>query len=595
MRSFLKLVRFYHDLLGSRLFVLLGLSTAAAALEIIGVGFFMPLLSGTGASNPVNAAFRRVFSWLGIGFTITNILAAFLIMISLRTVVLLFESEYTGRLTSKMLVDLRKMLGRRIFGMNYLGYLGKSSGFLNNALITEAQNVAFAFRMFASLIVSSLLAFAYSLMPLALNPVLVLILALSFGALYPGLKAINRRTKAYSVKTTGHSGELQKMFIQALGNFKYLKATGAHEKVTRHVENESAKLGALQRRLAMLQGISDHGVEPVVAALVAGVIYYFIVLRHGNIAEYVFLVFMLMTTMRKILGMQQNLRKLLASWGSIGAIDALQSELEAEREARPADARFDPGYFDFPIVLRNVGFGYGTRPGVLKDVNLELAPNTTVAFVGESGGGKSTLVNLIAGLHQPSEGSLSLGAVSYDRIDKERFRASVGYITQECVVFNDTIRNNISLWDEPSAASEARLRDAVAKARLDEFVAGLPMGLDSMLGEGGVNISGGQRQRISIARELYKDPRIIVLDEATSALDSQTERDIQRNIDEFKGKKTVILIAHRLSTVRKCDRIYVLKQGRIVESGDYAGLIGQNGEFARMVALQEERVETAWS
>jgi len=183
MQSFLKLIRFYHGLLGSRLFVLIGFSTAAAVLEIVGVGFFMPLLSGTGSTNPVNSAFRKAFSALGIEFTVTNILIAFLVMITLRTAVLLFESEYTGRLTSKMLVEMRRDLGRRIFGMNYLGYLGKSSGYLNNALITESQNVAFAFRMFASLIVSSLLAFAYSLMPLALNPVLVLILAACFGCL----------------------------------------------------------------------------------------------------------------------------------------------------------------------------------------------------------------------------------------------------------------------------------------------------------------------------------------------------------------------------------------------------------------------------
>ena len=296
MKSFLELVRFYHGMLGKKLFFLILLSTVAAVLEITSIGFFMPLLSGIKSVNPVNKIFTQGFSFLHIEFTITNILIAFLVLIFLRTAVLLFESEYTGKMTSRMLVDLRQELARKIFRINYLKYIGRSSAYLNNAIIVESQNVTFAFRMLASLIVSTLLALAYSFMPIILNPTLVLILVTVFAVLYPVLKVINRNTKRLSVLHSKHSAELQKVLIQSLNNFKYLKATGAHRQVSMHVDSQSSKLGALQQRLTFLQGISDHGFEPIIALLVTGAIFYFIVIKNGNISEFVFLVFMLMTT-----------------------------------------------------------------------------------------------------------------------------------------------------------------------------------------------------------------------------------------------------------------------------------------------------------
>ena len=217
-------------------------------------------------------------------------------------------------------------------------------------------------------------------------------------------------------------------------------------------------------------------------------------------------------------------------------------------------------------------------------MTLTIPPNSAVAFVGVSGAGKSTLVTMLTGLLRPTSGQISVGGVPYRSLDQRRLREAIGYVTQESVIFNDSVHNNISLWSSDHSGEKVR---AVARAaRAADFIENLPDGYDSLLGDNGVNISGGQRQRISIARELYKDARLLIFDEATSALDTESEVEVQNSIDALRGNKTVILIAHRLSTVRNCDTIFVLKDGRLVEQGTYDDLYDLGGEFTQMVKRQ---------
>ena len=218
------------------------------------------------------------------------------------------------------------------------------------------------------------------------------------------------------------------------------------------------------------------------------------------------------------------------------------------------------------------------------NINITLPPKQTVAFVGASGAGKSTLVTLLTGLLKPTAGEIFLGSARYEDIDQRLLRKSIGYVTQESVIFHDTIRDNITLWSD--RGDEVRVRSAAAGAYINQFIEDLPKGYDTVLGDSGLNISGGQRQRINIARELYKNVRILIFDEATSSLDSESEREIQVNIDAFRGEKTVVVIAHRLSTIRNSDLIFVLKDGGIVEQGAYDELYSRGGEFRAMVDQQ---------
>jgi ABC-type multidrug transport system fused ATPase/permease subunit len=229
------------------------------------------------------------------------------------------------------------------------------------------------------------------------------------------------------------------------------------------------------------------------------------------------------------------------------------------------------------IKLRGVGFKYGCRAAVLKDVDLRIPAGKMVAIVGESGSGKSTLLKLFMRFYDPTAGRISIDGVDLRDFELGSLRARIGVVAQEPFIFTGTVRENIALG-RPEATLDEVIRAARA-AGLDEFVAGLPQRYETVIGERGANLSGGQRQRLAIARALLKQPEILIFDEATSHLDTATERAIQRNLKTAFAGKTVILVAHRLSTIQDADYIFVLHQGRVVERGTHRRLMLQEGRY----------------
>jgi ABC-type multidrug transport system fused ATPase/permease subunit len=218
---------------------------------------------------------------------------------------------------------------------------------------------------------------------------------------------------------------------------------------------------------------------------------------------------------------------------------------------------------------------------VIKDIDLDLQPGQTVAIVGSTGSGKSTLVSLIARCYDPQQGRILIDGHPLADIKMDAIRRKVGFVFQETFLFYGSIAQNIS-FSRPEATL-AEIQEAARRARIDEFIEGLPEKYDTFVGERGVKLSGGQRQRLSIARMILKDPAIIILDEATSAVDNETERLIQESLDELIRNRTAIVIAHRLSTIRHADLIVVLEDGRVVETGNHDKLVAQNGRYAQLL------------
>ncbi len=235
------------------------------------------------------------------------------------------------------------------------------------------------------------------------------------------------------------------------------------------------------------------------------------------------------------------------------------------------------------VELRDVRFAYGDGPPVLDGVSLRIEPGEKVAFVGASGGGKTTLVQILIGLYPASSGSILYDRVSVQEIGMEVVRDNVATVLQHPALFNDTVRMNLTLGRE---VTDAELWHALEVAQLEDTVRELDQGLDTMVGRGGIRLSGGQRQRLAVARMVLSDPRVVILDEATSALDTETEGRLHRALAEFLSGRTTIIIAHRLSAVRQADRVLVFEDGRVVEEGRHEELIDSAGLYAALYGRQ---------
>jgi subfamily B ATP-binding cassette protein MsbA len=269
---------------------------------------------------------------------------------------------------------------------------------------------------------------------------------------------------------------------------------------------------------------------------------------------------------------------------SFAAAERIFEVLDSPTEQSLDSGKITTAQFTRALEFERVSFAYETEP-VLSDVSLVATKGDVIALVGASGAGKSTLVDLIPRFYEPTGGRILLDGIDTREIALPALRSLIGIVSQDTVLFNDTVRHNLA-YGAAGKYSEAQIEAAARAANAHRFIAELPNGYDTLLGERGTRLSGGQRQRLSIARALLVDPPILILDEATSALDTESERLVQEAIDRLLEGRTVFVIAHRLSTIAHADQILVLDRGRVVEHGTHSALLARRGHYYRLHALQ---------
>ena len=274
---------------------------------------------------------------------------------------------------------------------------------------------------------------------------------------------------------------------------------------------------------------------------------------------------------------------------SLTDMEAMFGILSVNREVEDAPDALPLSVTDGAIAFDDVHFRYEERRGILDGISFHVAPGSTTAIVGPSGAGKSTISRILFRFYDIESGSVRIDGQDVRSVTQDSLRAAIGIVPQDTVLFNDTIYYNIA-YGRPEA-SRAEVEEAARLARIHDFIAGLPDGYESMVGERGLKLSGGEKQRVAIARTILKNPRILLFDEATSALDSQTEKEIQASLREVSRDRSTLMIAHRLSTVIDADQIIVLDEGRIVERGRHAELLVRDGRYAEMWWRQQETAE----
>ena len=525
---------------------------------------------------------QDAFGWLGIPFNTPRVVVAIVIVFALRGLFVFWGKGYHFRIHTQLLGRLNEDLSGAIAGMRYEEYVKRNSGFFTHLVTKEVTRSVLAFYQVSTMIPLVVSISTYLILSLRVDWRFT-ILGGFFGALIALIfRTVITETAKASRALSAAESRMSSLVIQLLQSFKYLFSTGSLQPLQSKIGDCAHEVAVTGSRIGFLGAILPASSETVIVAFLGTMIYLQTDVFGRPVAMMLVPMLFLYRCMREGTVLQ-------SSWQAfnqyVGGVDLLVNTIHELRSTaeRPGGRAFQG--IRQSLRLENVHFRYGNT-AVLKNLQLEIPANSMVAFVGESGAGKSTLVDLLTSLMPPSEGRISADGVSYAELDRSALRAQIGYVTQESVVFDDTVANNVSLWRwqlDPNGAE--RVKRALQQANCG-FVDKFPGGLQEVVGERGVRLSGGQRQRLSIARELYKNPALLVLDEATSALDSESERQVQESIDALKGTTTIVVIAHRLATVRNCDVVYVLREGNLVEQGAFDALKSQGGLFARMCQAQ---------
>jgi subfamily B ATP-binding cassette protein MsbA len=382
---------------------------------------------------------------------------------------------------------------------------------------------------------------------------------------------------------TKASGEYHEGVVQFMQHYKYLKATGRFPRVQAHLQSIIHRLTQARYRLSLIGGFIHSLPEPIAVILLAVILYVYVVIWQNSFTLVAVLLLLLYRTVMRLMALQSEWNGFFAASGALRVIPETLTAIDRDKEeiGKGKTSGLTEG-----IELKDVSYAYGEKEA-LKQVSVQIPKHATIALVGMSGGGKSTLVDILTAVLKPDQGSVTYDGSPYEDLDVEILRQKMGYVTQEITIFNDSILRNVTFWDPETGDQHERVVDACERSQCRGFIEDLPEGYHTHVGDRGINLSVGQRQRIAIARELYRDPEVLIFDEATSALDSESERAIQASIEALKGSKTLVLIAHRLSTIKNADHIYVLDHGRIAEHGTFGELYSNpSSVFRRMCDLQ---------
>jgi subfamily B ATP-binding cassette protein MsbA len=374
-------------------------------------------------------------------------------------------------------------------------------------------------------------------------------------------------------------GDVTKLTEQSLHGHRVVKVFEGQEQERRQFHDVNARNFRLHTRLVAVHALGDGLTQYAVALGVAAVMYFsFSNLDASSFLGFITAMGMLLTPLKRLININTVVQRGVAAAGSLFEILDQPGETDTGTKTL-ARARGDVAY-------AQVSFHYDTGNGpALRAVSLDIPAGTTVALVGQSGSGKSTLVSLLPRFYDAQEGAVQLDGEDVRHYSLRDLRRQISLVSQDVVLFDDTIANNIA-YGALAQAPRAAIEKAAEAAYVAEFAAALPQGLDTRIGERGALLSGGQRQRIAIARALLKDAPVLILDEATSALDTESERRIQAALTGLMRGRTTLVIAHRLSTIENADRIVVLRAGEIVETGTHAQLLARGGYYSSLYRMQ---------
>ncbi|MCG5495338.1 ABC transporter ATP-binding protein [Ectothiorhodospira variabilis] len=577
----------------SKVIILMVLMIFTAFMQTAGVASVMPFLAVLSEPEMVytNSTLHWLFEWLGFEST-----SNFLYFLGVAAFVVFLTGTALQALTHWAITRFSHLqqyeLSRRLMGdylrRPYTFFLSRNSGDLAKTILQETNHATNgAIMPLMRLLSQALLAIFIIILLIVVNPLLAVTVALSLGGIYGAIYLIARgwlgrigkdRVEANRQRFTAAA--------EAFAGAKEIRLLGRERDYLERYREPSKRFALHQANATLLQSMPQYAIEAIAFGGVL-LLVLFLMAGDGGLNQALPLIGLYALAGRQLIPAFQKIFTTIATLRfSAAAVDSVLRDLGHQPDSSPLPSRTRAAIPLEPqksIRMTEVTYRYpGFEKIAIHRLSLEIRANTTVGFIGSSGAGKSTLVDLLLGLLTPESGEIKIDDTRLDERNIRNWQAAIGYVPQHIFLADQSVAANIALGVPEDEIDHAAVEEAARLANLHHFVTEeLRDGYDTIIGERGTRLSGGQRQRIGIARALYRDPAVLFFDEATSALDNATEQAVMEAIHNLAGNKTILLVAHRLSTVKPCNRIYVLNRGQIVAQGDWDEL-SSNPDFQKL-------------
>lgn len=492
---------------------------------------------------------------------------------------------FIANLRNGMLKDIRNRIYDKIVELPVSFFSEKRKGDFISRITSDVQEIQTSFLSMLELFVKEPLTLIFTLVfMIGISPKLTLFVLVFLPLAGLLISTIGKKLKSQSTQAQQENANFLTIVEESLSSLKIIKGFNAEDKFKRKFYSSTGRLNQILNTLLHRQNLASPMSE-FLGVVVITIILWFggrMVLIDNTMDASTFIGFLvltynILTPAKAISKATYSIQKGNASAERILEILETESTIQDDRNAVKKES------FDENIEVENINFRY-EKENVLKNFSMQVEKGKMIALVGQSGSGKSTIANLITRFYDVNEGVIKLDGHNIKGITKKSLRNLMGLVTQDSILFNDTVKNNIALGKDN--ATEEEIIDALKVANAWEFVKELPEGLETNIGDSGNKLSGGQKQRLSIARAVLKNPPIMILDEATSALDTESEKLVQKALENMMKNRTSIVIAHRLSTIQNADKIIVLHRGEIVEQGKHLELLAQKGTYQKLVDMQ---------
>jgi subfamily B ATP-binding cassette protein MsbA len=518
----------------------------------------------------------NIIKWLPLG-----LIGIFLV----RGVASFITGYGLGWIARNVIKNLREEMFSKLINLPASFYDGSTSGELMSKLLYDVEQVANAATdAILTLIRDTLTIIGLLIWMVYLSGFLSLIILMTVPAIGFVVYKISNRFRAISKKIQDSMGDVGHISSEIIEGHREVKTFGSQVYESLRFDKVNQKNRRQRMKRIATEAISQPAIQLIAVLGFAGVIYLATLpemlaeITVGGFTSFFAAMFMILTPLKRLTKVNSKLQAGIAASQSVFVLLDQQPEID--------DGNQSISRAQGEIEYRNVNFSYDDDKGpVLRHISFQVKPGETVAFVGHSGSGKTTLVSLLARFYQINDGNISIDDLDINKFKLKNLRHQLSLVNQQVVLFNDTVANNIAYGQQEHISNE-RIIEAAKAAHAWGFIERLPQGLATQVGQNGVLLSGGQRQRIAIARALLRDAPILVLDEATASLDTEAERHIQAALETLMQQRTTLVIAHRLSTIEKADKIIVMHQGEIIETGTHAELIAKGEHYAQLHRLQ---------